>query len=198
MKSAYKLSLLDHFTFFFFKEEKRQLFSRFFCNFSSKQSWACQENISYVLQPVPCFRSPTFPGARICIQASVAARLWHHGPDDQAAGQLLWDGDPQTGSLPLRHWHQAGQVSSQSQPVCAWRPPLPPPHTLSGSAVRPSLTFLFSPVFSCGCSVKSWSTWSNTLKPKSLVTASRCTTGGRTSTRLCRCPSVETRYAVLK
>lgn len=65
-----------------------------------------------------CFRSPTFPSARICVQATFTARLWHHGQDNQAAGQLLWDGDPQTGSVPLRHRHQAWQMPQEGQSVC--------------------------------------------------------------------------------
>lgn len=46
----------------------------------------------------------------------------------------------------------------------------------------------------CVLAVKSWSTWSSTLKRKSSATGSRCTTGGRISTLPCRCPSAGTKW----
>lgn len=47
-------------------------------------------------------------------------------------------------------------------------------------------------------SVKLWSTWSNTLKHKSLVIESRCMTGGRISTLPCPCPLAETKYVFFR
>lgn len=62
-------------------------------------------------------RTPIFSSARICVQATFTARLWHHGQDNQAPGQLLWDGNPQTGGLPLWHRYQAWEVSQEGQSV---------------------------------------------------------------------------------
>lgn len=64
-----------------------------------------------------CCRTPIFPTARICVQATITAWLWHHGQDNQASGQLLWDGNPQAGGLSLWHWHQAWEMPQEGESV---------------------------------------------------------------------------------
>lgn len=85
----------------------------------------CNLPLSYIWPP--CFRPAILPSARICVQATIKARLWHHGQDNQAPGQLLWNGNPQIGGLPLWHWHQAWEMPQEGQPVRISMSPLPTP-----------------------------------------------------------------------
>lgn len=138
-----------------------------------------------------CYRTPIIPSARICIQATITARLWHHGQDNQAPGQLLWDGNPQTGGLPLWHRHQAWEMPQEGQSVCPCVCSVGSPWQLISSwNVEHIVVICFSFIVFL---VKLWSTWSSTLKHRSLVIESQCMTGGRISTLPCPCPSAETR-----
>ena len=47
-------------------------------------------------------------------------------------------------------------------------------------------------------SEKLWSTWSSTLKRRSLVIENQCMTGGRICILPCPCPSAETRYVFIQ
>lgn len=124
--------------------------------------------------------------SRICIQTSPATWLWHHGQADQATGQLLWDGDPQTGGVPLRHWHQAWEMPSKSQSVwftCEKRLVMIVIVEMFPCDIHsfPPICFVLPPA------VKLWLTWSSTLKHRSLEIESQSMMEERTSTQLCHC-----------